>query len=63
LLGSAIGSPGAAAEIFRGYGAMFSEHIGQADEGRDFDFCAAARASKSRRFISRHSAACRTRAR
>jgi dihydroxy-acid dehydratase len=22
----------------RGYGAMFSEHIGQADEGCDFDF-------------------------
>ena len=26
----------------RGYGAMFSEHIGQADEGCDFDFLAAA---------------------
>ncbi len=24
----------------RGYGAMFSEHIGQADEGCDFDFFA-----------------------
>ena len=24
----------------RGYGAMFSEHIGQADEGCDFDFLA-----------------------
>ena len=22
----------------RGYGAMFSEHIGQADQGCDFDF-------------------------
>jgi dihydroxyacid dehydratase/phosphogluconate dehydratase len=26
----------------RGYGAMFSQHIGQADEGCDFDFLAAA---------------------
>src|SRR5205814_6156116 len=26
----------------RGYGAMFSEHIGQADEGCDFDFLGAA---------------------
>jgi dihydroxy-acid dehydratase len=25
----------------RGYGAMFSAHIGQADEGCDFDFLAA----------------------
>jgi dihydroxyacid dehydratase/phosphogluconate dehydratase len=25
----------------RGYGAMFSEHIGQADEGCDFDFLSA----------------------
>jgi dihydroxyacid dehydratase/phosphogluconate dehydratase len=25
----------------RGYGAMFSQHIGQADEGCDFDFLAA----------------------
>ena len=25
----------------RGYGAMFSTHIGQADEGCDFDFLAA----------------------
>jgi dihydroxy-acid dehydratase len=25
----------------RGYGAMFSEHIGQADDGCDFDFLAA----------------------
>jgi dihydroxy-acid dehydratase len=26
----------------RGYGAMFSAHIGQADEGCDFDFLAGA---------------------
>ena len=25
----------------RGYGAMFSDHIGQADDGCDFDFLAA----------------------
>jgi len=25
-------------KYLRGYGAMFSEHIGQADEGCDFDF-------------------------
>ena len=26
----------------RGYGALFSEHIGQADDGCDFDFLAKA---------------------
>jgi dihydroxy-acid dehydratase len=27
-----------APHYLRGYGAMFSQHIGQADEGCDFDF-------------------------
>ncbi|HEX9237514.1 MAG TPA: dihydroxy-acid dehydratase, partial [Xanthobacteraceae bacterium] len=37
----------------RGYGAMFSAHIGQADEGCDFDFLKARRRSPSRKFIER----------
>ena len=32
-----------APRYLRGYGAMFSAHIGQADEGCDFDFLAAKR--------------------
>ena len=35
----------------RGYGAMFSTHIGQADEGCDFDFLRPALPFRSRRFI------------
>ena len=35
----------------RGYGAMFSEHIGQADQGCDFDFLQVKRRCPSRRFI------------
>ena len=35
----------------RGYGAMFSTHIGQADEGCDFDFLAGKGRLPSRRFI------------
>ena len=34
----------------RGYGALFSAHIGQADEGCDFDFLAGRRRSRSRKF-------------
>ena len=40
----------------RGYGAMYSQHIGQADEGCDFDFCKARRRSPSRRFTREGSA-------
>ena len=36
----------------RGYGAMYSQHIGQADEGCDFDFLEGRRRSPSRRFIA-----------
>ncbi len=35
----------------RGYGALFSEHIGQADDGCDFDFLAKAGKVLSRRYI------------
>ena len=35
----------------RGYGAMYSEHIGQADEGCDFDFLAGTQRTPSRKFI------------
>ena len=40
----------------RGYGAMFSEHIGQADEGCDFDFLQGTAQTPSRRFIEVQSA-------
>ncbi len=36
----------------RGYGALYSEHIGQADEGCDFDFLAPAGRFRSRKFTS-----------
>jgi hypothetical protein len=40
-LRSAAAAPlGRTARYPRGYGALYSEHIGQADEGFDFDFLA-----------------------
>ncbi len=36
----------------RGYGALYSEHIGQADDGCDFDFLRPAARCRSRKFTS-----------
>ena len=43
----------------RGYGAMFAQHIGQADEGCDFDFLLAGERRRSRRFTEQSGSAVR----